>query len=153
RIYVKMVPPNMRAITQNDMKNLVREKILPTLPQDLRVTIADVNEFSGGQPTARIQYLLAGPDLKLLEQANVTILNRIKKEVKGAVDVDSSMVVGKPELGVQVDRERAADLGVQVVDVAQALQYLVAGQKVSNYSEAGEYYDIRLRATEEYRTS
>jgi HAE1 family hydrophobic/amphiphilic exporter-1 len=63
------------------------------------------------------------------------------------------MVVGKPELGVYVDRERAADLGVQVVDVAQALQYLVAGQKVSNYSEGGEQYEVRLRASPEYRTS
>jgi hydrophobic/amphiphilic exporter-1 (mainly G- bacteria), HAE1 family len=153
RIYVKMVPPDQRVITQNDMKNLVREKILPTLPPDLRVTVADVNEFAGGQPTARVQYLLAGPDLKLLEQANKTVLDRIHKEAKGAVDVDSSMVVGKPELGVFVDRERAADLGVQVVDVAQALQYLVAGQKVSTYSERGEQYEVRLRATPDYRTN
>jgi multidrug efflux pump subunit AcrB len=62
-------------------------------------------------------------------------------------------VLGKPELGVYIDRARAADLGVQVVDVAQALQYLVAGQKVSNYSERGEQYEVRLRATPEYRSS
>ncbi|MCC6335966.1 MAG: efflux RND transporter permease subunit [Myxococcales bacterium] len=153
RIYVKMLPPDQRAVTQDAMKNLVREKILPTLPPDLRVTVADVNEFGGGMPTARIQYLLAGPDLKVLEAANTRVLARIKKEATGAVDVDSSMVVGKPELGVYVDRERAADLGVQVVDIAQALQYLVAGQKVSTYSEGGEQYDVRLRATPEYRTS
>ncbi|MEW6434065.1 MAG: efflux RND transporter permease subunit [Myxococcota bacterium] len=153
RIYVKMVPPDQRTITQDAMKNLVREKILPTLPPDLRVTVADVNEFGGGMPTARIQYLLAGPDLKVLEDANKRILDRLKKEATGAVDIDSSMVVGKPELGVYVDRERAADLGVQVVDIAQALQYLVAGQKVSTYSEGGEQYDVRLRATPEYRSS
>jgi multidrug efflux pump subunit AcrB len=148
-----MVPPDQRTITQDAMKNLVREKILPTLPPDLRVTVADVNEFGGGMPTARIQYLLAGPDLKVLEDANKRILDRLKKEATGAVDIDSSMVVGKPELGVYVDRERAADLGVQVVDIAQALQYLVAGQKVSTYSEGGEQYDVRLRATPEYRSS
>jgi len=152
RIYVKMVPPDQRTITQDAMKNLVRERILPTLPPDLRVTVADVNEFGGGMPTARIQYLLAGPDLKTLEHANKRILERMK-QAKGAVDVDSSMVVGKPELGVYVDRERAADLGVQVVDIAQALQYLVAGQKVSTYSEGGEQYDVKLRATPEYRSS
>lgn len=153
RIYVKLLPPDQRAVTQDAMKNRVREKILPTLPPDLRVTVADVNEFGGGMPTARIQYLLAGPDLKVLEAANTRVLERIKKEATGAVDVDSSMVVGKPELGVYVDRERAADLGVQVVDIAQALQYLVAGQKVSTYSEGGEQYDVRLRAAPEYRTS
>lgn len=153
RIYVKLLPPDERATSQDAMKNRVREKILPTLPPDLRVTVADVNEFGGGMPTARIQYLLAGPDLKVLEKANKRILERMKKEATGAVDIDSSMVVGKPELGVYVDRERAADLGVQVVDIAQALQYLVAGQKVSTYSEGGEQYDVRLRATPEYRTS
>jgi HAE1 family hydrophobic/amphiphilic exporter-1 len=153
RIYVKMVPPDQRTVTQDAMKNRVREKILPALPPDLRVTVADVNEFGGGMPTARIQYLLAGPDLKVLEGANTRILERLKREATGAVDVDSSMVVGKPELGVYIDRERAADLGVQVVDVAQALQYLVAGQKVSTYSEGGEQYDVRLRATPEYRSN
>ncbi|MDP1822592.1 MAG: efflux RND transporter permease subunit [Archangium sp.] len=153
RIYVKMVPPDQRKITQDAMKNLVRQSILPTLPPDLRVTVADVNEFGGGMASARIQFLLAGPDLKVLEKANATILARLHKEATGAVDIDSTMVVGKPELGMHVDRERAADLGVQVIDVAQALQYLVAGQKVSSFSEGGEQYDIRMRATPEYRTN
>ena len=153
RIYVKLVPPDQREISQNDLKNVVREKILPTLPPELKVTIADVNEFGGGQATQRVQYILAGPDLNALTAATPRIVERIKKEVPGAVDVDSTLVLGKPELGVFVDRARAADLGVQVVDVAQALQYLVAGQKVSTYSEGGEQYEVRLRATPEYRSS
>ncbi len=152
RIYVKMIPPDRREITQNEFKDVVRQKVLPTLPKDLRVNIADVNEFGGGQPTQRIQILLAGPDLKVLTDANDHILKRLRA-FPDAVDVDSTLVTGKPELSVYVDRERAADLGVQVMDVAMALQFLVAGQKVSTYAEAGEQYDIRLRATEEYRSS
>jgi hydrophobic/amphiphilic exporter-1 (mainly G- bacteria), HAE1 family len=152
RIYVKMVPPDQRTISQNEFKDVVRQKILPTLPKELKVVVADVNEFGGGQATQRIQILLAGPDLKLLTAANENILERIRK-VPDAVDVDTSLVVGKPELSVYVDRDRAADLGVQVMDVAQALQMLVAGQKVSTYAEGGEQYEIRLRATEEFRTS
>ncbi|MFL5318427.1 MAG: efflux RND transporter permease subunit [Myxococcaceae bacterium] len=152
RIYVKMVPPDQRTITQNEFKDVVRNKILPTLPKDLRVNVADVNEFGGGQATQRIQILLAGPDLNRLTEANDNIMKRLKA-VPNAVDVDTTLVTGKPELGVTIDRDRAADLGVQVFDVAQALQLLVAGQKVSNYSEGGEQYDIRLRATAEYRTN
>ncbi|HEY0882483.1 MAG TPA: efflux RND transporter permease subunit, partial [Archangium sp.] len=153
RIYVKLIPPDVREISQNDLKNQVREKILPALPPELKVTVADVNEFGGGQATARIQFLVAGPDLKVLSDATPRIVERIKKEVPGAVDVDSTLVLGKPELGVFIDRARAADLGVQVVDVAQALQYLVAGQKVSTYAERGEQYEVRLRATPEYRSN
>jgi multidrug efflux pump subunit AcrB len=153
RIYVKMVPPDQRTISQFDFQNLVREKILPTLPPELKVTVADVNEFGGGQATAKIQYVLAGPDMRVLSDATPRIIERIKKEVPGVVDVDSTLVLGKPELGVYVDRQRAADLGVQVIDVAQALQYLVAGQKVSTYAEGGEQYEVRLRATPEYRSN
>jgi multidrug efflux pump subunit AcrB len=129
----------------------VREKILPNLSKDLRTTVADVNEFGGGQSTARIQYILAGTDLNKLTEITNRALEKMKK-VPGAVDVDSTLIVGKPELGVYVDRDRAADLGVQVADVAQALQLLVGGQKVSTYAEGGEQYDVRVRSTAEYRT-
>ncbi len=151
RIYIKLLPPDHRQISQDVMKAQVRDKILPQLPPDLRVSVADVNEFGGPQSTARIQYLLAGPDLKVLEQLNGKVLEEMRK-VPGAVDVDSSLIVGKPELGVYVDRNRAADLGVQVSDIAQALNFYVGGQKVSTYEEGGEQYDVRLRATPEYRT-
>jgi hydrophobe/amphiphile efflux-1 (HAE1) family protein len=150
RVYVKLLPPDQRKITQDQLKARVRDQILPALPSDLRVSVADVNEFGGGQSTARIQYILAGPDLKVLENATGRLIDKIKK-VPGAVDVDSTLIVGKPELGVYVDREKAADLGVQVADIAQALQLLVGGQKVSTYEDRGEQYDVRLRATAEYR--
>ncbi|MFZ5444524.1 MAG: efflux RND transporter permease subunit [Myxococcota bacterium] len=153
RIFVKLVPPDQRNISQNDLKDVVRQKILPSLPPELKVSVADVNEFGGGQSTAKIQFLMSGPDIRVMSDATPRLVERIKKEVPGAVDVDSNLVVGKPELGIYVDRQRAADLGVQVIDVAQALQYLVAGQKVSNYAEGGEQYDVRLRATPEYRSS
>jgi multidrug efflux pump subunit AcrB len=152
RIYVKLIAPDQRVITQNELKGVVREKIISQLPKELRVNVADVNEFGGGQATARIQYLLAGPDLKLMSDANERILEKLKK-IPDAVDVDSTLIVGKPELGVTIDRERASDLGVQVSDVAQALQMLVAGQKVSSYAEGGEQYDVRLRALPEYRSN
>ena len=151
RIYVKLQAPDRRQRTQDQMKEVVRTQVLAKLPPELRVSVADVNEFGGGQSTARIQYILTGPDLKVLESANEHVLGRMRK-IPGAVDVDSSLVVGKPELGVFIDRARAADLGVQVFDIARALQLLVGGQKVSSYSESGEEYDVRLRAKSEYRT-
>jgi HAE1 family hydrophobic/amphiphilic exporter-1 len=151
RVFVKLQPPEKRKATQADIKNRVRERILPQLPEGLRVTVADVDEFGGGQPTARIQYVLAGPDLKMLEEATQRALKKIKA-LPGAVDVDSTLLGGKPELGVHINRDRAADLGVQVMDVAMSLQYMVAGQKVSTYSEGGEQYEVWLRAQEQYRS-
>jgi hydrophobe/amphiphile efflux-1 (HAE1) family protein len=152
RIYIKLLDPAERRLTQDELKEVVRTKILSRLPKELRTSVADVNEFGGAQSTARIQYILAGPDLKRMAEANGRVLERMRA-IPGIADVDSSLIVGKPELGVFIDRNRAADLGVQVADIAQALQLLVGGQKVSTYAESGEQYEIRLRAAEEFRSS
>ncbi|MHB1846098.1 MAG: efflux RND transporter permease subunit, partial [Deltaproteobacteria bacterium] len=74
------------------------------------------------------------------------------KKVPGAVDVDTNLVLGKPELDVSIDREKAADLGVQVADIAGTLQLLVGGLKVSTYAESGEDYDVRARADLPFRS-
>jgi HAE1 family hydrophobic/amphiphilic exporter-1 len=75
------------------------------------------------------------------------------KDVPHVADADTSLFFGKPELRVEIDRQRAADLGVRVNDIAQALNTLVAGQVVSTFPSGGEQYDVRLRADRQYRTS
>ncbi|WP_437733246.1 efflux RND transporter permease subunit [Sorangium sp. So ce1335] len=151
KIYVMLVDPEQRALGQLQLMQKVREEILAKLPPELRVTAGEVQAISsGGQSTGRIQVALQGPDLDRLAQYAARITEELRK-VPGAVDVDNSLVVGKPELRAAIDRDRAADLGVQVADVAGALQLFVGGLKVSTYSEGGEQYDIRMRADARYR--
>ena len=57
-------------------------------------------------------------------------------------------MTGNPEVVAHVDRRKAADLGVNVADVALASQLLVGGVKVSRYEEGGREYDILVRADE-----
>ena len=66
--------------------------------------------------------------------------------MKGVVDVDTSLNAGKPEVSVRVDRPKAADLGVQIADAAEALRLLVGGDQVTTYNEGGEQYEVHLRA-------
>jgi HAE1 family hydrophobic/amphiphilic exporter-1 len=61
------------------------------------------------------------------------------------------VVTGKPELGVHIDRAKAADLGVRVQDVAATLNVLVGGLKVTDYYERGEQYEVHVRAEPAYR--
>ncbi|WP_438016687.1 efflux RND transporter permease subunit [Sorangium sp. So ce315] len=151
KIYVMLVDPEQRALGQLQIMQKVREEILAKLPPELRVTAGEVQAISsGGQSAGRIQVALQGPDLDRLAQYAARITEELRK-VPGAVDVDNSLVVGKPELRATIDRDRAADLGVQVADVAGALQLFVGGLKVSTYSEGGEQYDIRMRADARYR--
>ncbi len=73
------------------------------------------------------------------------------RTVPGIVDVDSTLIFGKPELGVTVARSKASDLGVSVADVADTLRILVGGEKVSAFDDGGEQYDVYLRARHEDR--
>ena len=70
------------------------------------------------------------------------------KKEPGVVDVDTSLNVGKPELSVQLDRMKAADLGVQISDAAEALRLLVGGDQVTTYNEGGEQYEVHVRAVQ-----
>jgi hydrophobe/amphiphile efflux-1 (HAE1) family protein len=151
KVYVKLTDPSRRKESQAEIMDIVRREIIAKQPKDLRITVADVQPFSGGGfANAAVQYTLRGPDLKRLETATAHILEKFKK-VPGAVDVDSTFIVGKPEIGVYIDRARAADLGVNVVDIASALGLLVEGTKVSSYEEKGEEYDVHVRADARYR--
>ncbi|WP_437277962.1 efflux RND transporter permease subunit [Sorangium sp. So ce375] len=151
KIYVMLVDPEQRALGQLALMQRVREEILAKLPPGLRATAGEVQAISsGGQSSARVQVAIQGPDLDRLSEYAARITEELRK-VPGAVDVDNSLVVGKPELRATIDRDRAADLGVQVADVAGALQLFVGGLKVSTYSEAGEQYDVRVRAAAEHR--
>jgi len=150
RIYTRLTDPDQRSLTQVELMNRVRTQIFPHQQKDLRLSVQEVAAFGGGFSTAKIQYTVRGPELKKLEAITDHVLTKLR-QVPGAVDVDSSLISGKPELGVIIDRPRAADLGVSVIDTATALRVLVDGEKVSSYEEKGEQYDVRVRAEPQYR--
>lgn len=151
-IYVRMVELRQRRFSQFDLMNHVRENILPRYrAQDLRIGVTPVSAISGGgMSQADIQFMIGGRDMQKLEQYAQRLMDDLRK-TPGAVDVDSSLVVGKPQFGVKVDRAKAADLGVQIADVANTLRLLVAGDKVTDYNEKGEQYEVHVRALPRFR--
>ncbi|MGA2617397.1 MAG: efflux RND transporter permease subunit [Thermoguttaceae bacterium] len=151
-IYARMVPVRQRRFDQFEMMNFIRQEILPPYrEQDLRISVSPAAVFSGGgMSQADVQFMIGGPDMQKLDQYAQKVMRDLRS-VPGAVDVDSSLVVGKPQYGVQVDRAKAADLGVSIASVAGTLRLLVAGDKVSDYNEKGEQYEVHVRATAEFR--
>jgi HAE1 family hydrophobic/amphiphilic exporter-1 len=154
RIYVKLSDPGVREVTQFDLMDRVRHDVVAPAKEDdprLRIDVSEVAMISGGgQATAAVQYQLTGSDLNELDRFARKAVDDLKN-VPGAVDVSTTAPEPKPELTVSIDRERAADLGVSVSDVANTLRLLVGGADISNYEEGGQTYDITLRAEEKYR--
>ncbi len=150
-IYVKLSDIKDRPKSQEEMMSDARE-LLKTFPPELRTAAQQVAAFSGGGfRNANVQYLIAGPDLKKLEEYSSKLLEKMKS-IPDAVDVDSTLISGKPEVRLEVDRATAADLGVRVGDVSQALNTLVAGQEATTFNEGNDQYEVKVRAINSYRT-
>lgn len=150
KIYAFLSDPEQRPLKQSAIMQNVRSRVLAKLPKEITATAGEVMGISMGSSSCSVQVAIQGPDLQKLTEVANRVTEGLKK-VPGAVDVDSSVSEGKPELQVAVDRDRAATLGVRVADVANTLQLFIGGAKASNYAENGEQYDIRLRAASKYR--
>jgi len=150
-IYVKLSEISDRDHSQEEMMAKARE-LLTNFPPEFRTAVQQVAAFSGGGfRNANVQFLIAGPDLKKLEEYSSKIMEKMKT-IPDAVDVDTTLISGKPEVRLTVDRATAADLGVRVGDVSQALNTLVAGVEATTYNEGSEQYEVRVRALNSYRS-
>ena len=148
-VYVRLKPVEDRDTDQFALMDQVRAEVLPKLAlPNLRTGVRPIATIGGGgNQSAEIQFTINGPDLGLLEKYAAAVVGAAKKE-PGVVDVDTSLNVGKPELSVQLDRMKAADLGVQISDAADALRLLVGGDQVTTYNEGGEQYEVHVRAVQ-----
>jgi HAE1 family hydrophobic/amphiphilic exporter-1 len=150
-IYVKLSEIADRDKSQEEMMSDARE-LLKRFPPELRTGVQQVQAFSGGGfRNANVQFLISGPDLKKLEEYSAKLLEKMKT-IPDAVDVDSTLISGKPEVQLVVDRDTAADLGVRIGDVSQALNTLVAGQEATTFNEGTDQYEVHVRAINNFRT-
>jgi HAE1 family hydrophobic/amphiphilic exporter-1 len=151
KVFVRLVAPDKRKLSQDLLQERVRHELVPQQPADYRIGVSAVLAFSGGgSSAATVQYILTGPDLGKLTKYSDEAVKRMKA-IPGAVDADTSLITGNPEVEALIQRRKAADLGVSVADVASSAQLLVGGLKVSRYEEEGNEYDILVRADERFR--
>jgi len=153
KIYVKLADLDKRPISQFVVMGQVRDKVLPDFkPENLRTVVTPVGAISGGgRANADVSFMLLGPNLDKLNEYSQHLLDKLK-QVPGVVDADTSLIVGKPELRASIDRQKAAELGVGISDIAQSLRLLVGGDQVSTYNENGEQYEVHIRANSDFRT-
>ncbi|MGH9217949.1 MAG: efflux RND transporter permease subunit, partial [Vicinamibacterales bacterium] len=131
-----------------ELKADVRER-LKQIPL-LKMTVSDP-EFMQGAPTqAPLSVYLRGDDMAELQRLNEEILQKVRA-VPGAVDVDSTLETGQPEMLAAVNRELAADLGFDVGSVAMQLRGMVEGIVPTRLREDDKEYDIRVRLAPEFR--
>jgi HAE1 family hydrophobic/amphiphilic exporter-1 len=142
-VYVRMTDLAEREVSQFAVQDQARAMM--TQYPELRVSVNDVSAFQGGRRPQIFQMNLSGPDLDKL----ASYADRLKDELArrgGLTDLDTTLSLRKPEVQVVIDREAASDLNVPVGTIADTLRILVGGLPITNFRDAGEQYDVWLRA-------
>ena len=138
--------------TQQDVMQEVRRRLQKYAP--MRVGVRNAQSFNfGAGGRFDIDFVIRGPELEQLSRYAEELRDRSAK-LGGIVDADTTLKLNKPELRVEIDRERAASLGVSTADVANSLRVMVGGdQEVTRYHDASvnEAYDVQLRLVERDR--
>jgi len=164
---IMMVPLEGRKISQQEMMIQARQMLRKY--QGARISVSGGTDISGassgggyggggggrgpgggGGGFNRLNILIQGPDIEALQAYTVQLMEKVRG-IRGVVDVDTNFEPTQPELRINVDRARAADLGVNIDTLANNLRTLVGGEEVSEFKDGDDQFKVLLRLDEPYR--
>lgn len=122
---------------------------LASFPEIIDYTVSTQGSGGGGQEN-NVSIEIYGYDLNTTNRVAEDI-KRVAAEVKGARDIEISRKKDKPELQLNLDKEKLAQHNLTTATVAAALRNRVTGFTCSKFRELGDEYDIIVRLEEDYR--
>lgn len=146
-IFVKMVPTIKRSRSTGDMKEYVREMLIP-YKEELRPQVGDMS--MGGGNDAPFYLLVKGDDIDQLAAFAESLVPKFKP-IPGLVDVETNYRPGKPEFQIQMDPQKMQKVGVMSIVGGMELRGMVEGTTPAKYREESQEYDIRVRLQEDQR--
>ena len=149
----KLVSKTRRNRSVKEVANVLRKRIA-NIPGVSRTDVTT------GNPIGRIVSGMGGKDVQVEIIGNsfedtdklAAGIKQMMEKVPGAVDVTISRELKRPELKIQVDRQKAANLGLNMDTIASSLKSCIEGSTATKYREKGETYDIYVRLEESSRS-
>ena len=148
-VYVRLVDRKARSRSVDQMAVVLRQRLGQVA--GLTVTHTGLLDAIGGNKP--VTFSILGSDTAELERLTLLAMDKIRA-TPGLVDLDSSVKPNKPTLDVQVHRDVASDLGLNVGQIGNALRTLVAGRTVGNWRAPDDQtYDVNVRLAPDARNS
>jgi multidrug efflux pump len=148
RIYIDFKDFEMRSHNTLKTYNDSKDKIKFLAGADI-----SLNKAEEGPPVGMpVDIRVSGDDYLQLGEIARDIRTKIKN-VPGLVDLKDNFESSKPEIRITVDRDKAALLSLNSLDIASAVRTAINGTEISKYREAEDEYDITVRFEEKYRSA
>ena len=156
---IQLTPIEDRKLSQQQLMQTARRTL--SKYRNARISVSGGTDISGassgggggrggGGGQNRLNMIVQGPDVDELQKYAATLLAKVR-EIDGVTDSDTSAETTQPELRINIDRQRAADLGVSLDTLSSTMRTLVGGEEVSKYKDGDEQFSVRLRLDEQFR--
>ncbi|HQP10935.1 MAG TPA: efflux RND transporter permease subunit, partial [Candidatus Omnitrophota bacterium] len=149
---VKLVPKTQRKRSVWDVAQLLRNEI-NRIPGVMKIDVQSGNPIGRvitGAGGKAVQLEIIGNSFEETDRVAAAIKTAIEK-IPGAVDVTISRELRRPELQIEIDREKAGSLGLNMSTIASSLKTSIQGSTATKYRELGQTYDIYVRLEESSR--
>jgi HAE1 family hydrophobic/amphiphilic exporter-1 len=141
QLNVTIVEKNKRDLGINDYAVKIKGEIQQSIP-GIKVRTSPTM-LTGSASMAPIQYVVKGTDVSKVDSAAALVLAMVKK-IPGTTDVKFSIDDPKPEVSIQINRNKMEELGLSVADVGMTLRTALAGNTDSKYKDGPYEYDINV---------
>lgn len=146
-IYVKLKGPKERLVSTEKTKAGLREELKVLASANPKVNNYDPVGGGGDQP---FTLNLVSTDAKALDEYVLKLLAKLKED-KRLKDVDSDARLGKPEIQIKLNAEKAKVYGINTKTLGNEIHAQIEGDKPAKFREKGQEYDIRVRLLPEQR--
>jgi multidrug efflux pump len=149
-IIMRLVPWDQRTMKQQALTQELFGKIT-TFPgaRVFPVNPGSLGQRGTGQP---VQFVLGGPDYNTLREWRDLVMQKAQ-ETGLFVNMDSDYKESQPDIRVQIDRQRAADLGISIEEIGRTLELMFGETEISTFVNRGEEYPVIIRGRPEDRAS
>ncbi len=147
-LFIGLVDPSKRKRTHEQMATVVRGILGKYSNLTYNVRLPSV---LGGEMYFPVRAVVRGPELSQLAEISKKVAGRME-QYPDLVDVNPSLNLNVPELQVKVDRQRAADMGVRMTDISEAVRLFYSGQdEITRFKEGSEQYPVTMQLSVEQR--
>jgi multidrug efflux pump len=149
-IRIKLVNPDKRERSQQELAGVISREVKKF--SSARAYVAQDQSIGGGGGGLPVQYVIQAPNLEKLKKILPDFMAEVQKSDKFQY-ADLNLRFNKPEVKVNIDREKARNLGVSVIDIAQTLQLGLSGQRFGYFIMDGKQYQVIGQMEKAYRSS
>lgn len=138
---LRIVEPHERNRTQTQIANAITNAT-KNMPEARAFVIQQQTISSGGRRGGLpVQYVLQAPNFEKLREVLPKFMEKAQQNSTFTM-IDADLKFNKPELSVEIDREKAKSLGVSIIDIAQTLQLALSGQRFAYFNMNSKQYSV-----------